>query len=64
MMSNKRKAELLIILRKEIHQCMVAIAECDTDEELKFLTFERNRLFAELDYSIDYYEEHMKDDTK
>ena len=57
-MTNERKAELLKMLNKEFHQWLVALAECDTDEELNFVNYERNRIFAELDYSIKYYEEH------
>lgn len=57
-MNNERKAELLKMIRKEFHYCMQAIADCDTDEELHFIEYERNRIFAELDYSIKYYEEH------
>ncbi len=63
MMTNARKAELLKILAREYYQCLVALAECDTDEESEFVGFERDRLLADLEYSIKYYEEH-KNDTK
>ncbi len=64
-MTNERKVELLKLIRKDFINCLCsnAIFETDTDEESEFVLFERNRLIAELDFSIKYYKEH-KDDTK
>ncbi len=57
-MSNERKAELLSILKSEIDYSMIAIAKCNTDEEIQFVNFELKRLVADLNYSINYYKEH------
>ena len=58
-MTNERKAELLSLLKKGIKQdLLLYVAECNTDKELEFVRFEYNRLIAELDYSIKYFEEH------
>jgi hypothetical protein len=63
-MTNERKVELLKILRLEIHQTWIALHNCGANnEELQFVHFEKNRILAELNYSINYYEEH-KNDTK
>lgn len=63
MITNERKAELLDCLRKLISLSNIALYECTSKEEQEFVHFEKNRLLADLDYSIKYYEEH-KYDTK
>lgn len=59
MTSNERKVELLKLVRKDIiHNCKEAYNESNDADETLFINFEINRIIAELNYSINYYEVH------
>lgn len=62
-MTNERKVRLLSILKELVDGNRILLHECYNEEEKQFILYENNRLIAELEYSINYYEEH-KDDTK